>query len=684
MRLFLAGLVLIVSGVRAGATLQCTALATPATVRMEGLTERMGDIVIRCVGGPPASALNGSFTVFLSAPVTNRSNDGSVDASIAVSNGTDWVPVASTARLVSSSAVSFDNVIANLTAAGDILIQILGLRAPGARTVTAVLSFNGNQQLGFTTPVVTLSVPSRSMLAGDTGLAECPAVAVPDGATVDSLSAMGFPFASTRITEGYAGAFERKAAGADAGTRFLVKWTGAPAAATFVVPDFVAGSSALVPTAGGDMGVAASAGRWMPTSAGSLLLGRVTGTDANGAGGQVRAFDGTLGSVSAADRNRDVVFAVYEVLDSGADVIESAQFPAFLSLPVGSRTTEVVHSTVSLAPASTFTQSSPTAPIPRFTGESGPLDCPFLGDCTASWFPQLQVTAVATLKFRSPQKSTYQTGFLLVHNLGGGILEWSNSVHYVDASNWITLQPAQGVNKATIMVNVSPGDLALGVYHAEVTVQGSPAGTRVTFPVEMTVVEALPPAVVLPKVTAVMNAATRLPGAVAPGSVVVVDGSDFPADAGVTIAAIPATVLSRTASELLAVVPDGSAIGIVDVVVRSGDKASAPYQIQVAPVAPAIFGVINQNGSLNGTGHGAQAGEVLQVFSTGARIGDDPLEVKLQGRVVDRIQFMGAAPGLPGMLQVNFAVPSWASGPSADLVLCGKGVCGPAVPIVLR
>ena len=129
------GVLFVLASARASATMQCTLLATPAAVRIEGLAERLGDIVLRCSGGGPGAALNGSFGVWLSERVANSVKDGYADVSLAVSNGSDWVPVASQARVVNASAVSFDNVALTLKASGELEVRVAGLRATGARAV---------------------------------------------------------------------------------------------------------------------------------------------------------------------------------------------------------------------------------------------------------------------------------------------------------------------------------------------------------------------------------------------------------------------------------------------------------------------------------------------------------------------------------------------------------------------
>src|SRR5581483_5224272 len=51
---------------------QCAATSVPAPVRTEGLTERLGDIVIQCSGSNSGAVLAGNLTVALPVSVTNR------------------------------------------------------------------------------------------------------------------------------------------------------------------------------------------------------------------------------------------------------------------------------------------------------------------------------------------------------------------------------------------------------------------------------------------------------------------------------------------------------------------------------------------------------------------------------------------------------------------------------------
>src|SRR5437667_4557323 len=93
-------------------------------------------------------------------------------------------------------------------------------------------------------------------------------------------------FLNVSVTNRLSGtnSFQKKAGTNDSGIRIAAVYTGFPAGARIFVPDVVAGSDALQPTAAGDLGGSPSGGAYAPGS-GALLLSRVSGTDTSGAGG---------------------------------------------------------------------------------------------------------------------------------------------------------------------------------------------------------------------------------------------------------------------------------------------------------------------------------------------------------------------------------------------------------------
>src|SRR5215471_17101653 len=76
------------------APLICRVSATPPTVRIEGLAEKMGDIVLDCSGGTPGLVVTGNLTVQLSVPLTNRLTAGTAgDIVITADTGSGQVAV---------------------------------------------------------------------------------------------------------------------------------------------------------------------------------------------------------------------------------------------------------------------------------------------------------------------------------------------------------------------------------------------------------------------------------------------------------------------------------------------------------------------------------------------------------------------------------------------------------------
>src|SRR5215470_16873755 len=68
---------------------QCAVTSVPNQVSTEGLTERMGDIILQCSGSNAGAVLTGNLTVFLPASVTNRVNTANqaTDASLSADLG---------------------------------------------------------------------------------------------------------------------------------------------------------------------------------------------------------------------------------------------------------------------------------------------------------------------------------------------------------------------------------------------------------------------------------------------------------------------------------------------------------------------------------------------------------------------------------------------------------------------
>src|SRR5258708_6457699 len=87
-------------------SLVCKHTAVPHLVRLEGLTERMGDIQFDCSGGMPGTSFNGNLTFFLTVNVTNKLlANNTVDVPLTVDTGAGPVPANVPARLFSPNAI---------------------------------------------------------------------------------------------------------------------------------------------------------------------------------------------------------------------------------------------------------------------------------------------------------------------------------------------------------------------------------------------------------------------------------------------------------------------------------------------------------------------------------------------------------------------------------------------------
>ena len=679
-------------------TLFCTPTAVPPIVRSEGITERVGDIVLDCSGGAPGAVVQGNLTVFLNVNVTNKLlNDNSTDALLTVDTGSGPVPANVSGAPFGSTAVVFNGLAFTVPASGHVTLRITNLRGNASQlgqtpqqSIFAFVAFNQGSSLVTTNPQFTVAVTEPGLLADfSSKTVTCRGSALPSAINLANLFAAGTTFFSTRVSEGFATAFEPKDTFSDTGTRIMVQYSGFPAGAQLYVPDFVAGSSAIQRTAGGDLGVPASGGEYAPSVNGSLLLIRVVGADSNGAGGTlaypVPAVDTTFNSVSAVPLTNGAGNAVYEVVNSNAIVQESAQFPTFLGLaPFGTGSSTTANMSVTFAPLSTVTTVA-AAPVPRFVNVSPPLDCSAENDCSASYFPHLDV-ATTPLTFTAPPG---QTRYVQIHNDGGGELDWTATITFATGSGWLTVEPASGTNNATIRLDVQPGNVSPGVYQATLTVDAGPlAGSRsipVTFAVTSTA----------PAVSAIVNAASFQAGALAPGSLATITGSGLSGSlVNVTFNGVPAKLLYSSPTQInLEIPPELSGSTSAQVVVTVDGVSSAAQTVTLAAVAPAVFtnGVLNQDNTVNSATNPAARGSVIQIFATGlASPASGTITARVSGMIIASPYYAGPAPGIVGVQQVNLVIPDSLPATPAQLMVCALGsdphqpVCSLPVSVALK
>jgi uncharacterized protein (TIGR03437 family) len=698
---------------------QCVASGVPVQVRAEGLTERMGDILVQCSSANPGAVLSGNLTIFLPVSITNRvdSNNQTQDAVLFVDYGSGFVP-SGIAGLVSAGGIAFNGISFTVPPSGSLAIKISNLRAAVDELGT------GSYITAYISSPVPLSQSQAVVALPRTGLfatlygTDIPCTGSPLGSTTSltALFAAGTTFASTRMTEGFATAFAPLAAGDDTGTRFLVSYSGFPANAQVYIPDMVAGSSALVPTAGGDLGVPQAVGQYVPGS-GTLLLVRVQFADATGAGGfPLPTPSGSgpvlLDSVSAVPLSNGAGYAVYEVADTNPSVLESVQFPTFVSIP-NATAGAVAQESLSFAPVSTVMSASTSAPVPRFAAGTGtpPSDCTVLNDCQAGYFPKLSIDPMSIqLTAIAGGTMTSAPGYIPVQNAGEGIMSWTALVSYATGSGWLALSNTSGENNSSVQVYALPKGLTAGTYKASIVIDAGPLAGSVTIPVTLTVQPApvLPtptptpaptptptPTPILPApvvtVNAVVNAATFAVTPLVPGSLGTLLGANLSGQSvSVTFDGTAGTLLYTGASQINFQVPAslGSKTSTTLVVTVDG-SSSAPQVVALAPVWPAIFanGVLNQDNTENTAGTPAKAGSILQIFATGI-----PTSATVSVQIADQKNliplYAGAAPGLTGVQQVNATIPTNLAAGATQLIVCATAgsaqACSAAYPVVIQ
>ena len=694
------------------ATLNCIPAAAPPVVHGEGITERTADIFFNCSGGTPSATLNVNIFLFLNVDITNRLTSASSNTLTGISftadNGSGPQSLGA-AMLNGPGSIVFNAATFTLSSSGSVTLQLTGLRGAAnqldfdsTKSMQVLIGVNSNTAFTLPSDQLAVGTPAHGLYVAYSGDLVCTQAGSPapqNVASFVSFLAARSTFTSTRVTEGFADSFGPKSAvenlNADTGTRIVVQYSGFPAGASLFVPTVVAGSDATQPTAGGDLGLSASGGKYTPSANSSLLLSFVPNTDANGAGGTPAYLPGlsgsgtvTFDSMSQVTLTNGSGIAVYEVVDANSSNQESAQFPTFLAIaPSGSGTSVTTSENVSLGPLSTVQTATATDPIPRFELITPPADCSIVGDCGAKYFPVLSVLETS-LTYAAQAGGVTQTDYVQVQNSSGGLLQWTASVTYANGSGWLVLYPASGQNNGTVRVDAVPGTLAPGTYHATLTVNAGPlAGTKnvaISFVITA-------PTIQPPSVQSAVNAATFATGPLAPGSIATLMGSQFSGkNVSVTFNNIPGQVLFSNATQINLVVPAslGDATSAQLVVTVDG-VASAPLTVSLAPFAPGIFanGVLNQDYSVNSSKQPAAPGSVIQIYATGLS-GAGMITAKIGSEVVAQPYYAGPAPGFAGLQQIDLILPTDLTGSAVSVAVCGgptaaQAICSPPFSVAI-
>ena len=685
-------------------TLTCTPSATPAIVHGEGITERTGDLVFQCSGGQPAATFVANLFIFLNVSITNRleSSGDFTGLILTADNGSGPQPINVPPTRVGNGSLVFNGATFTLSSSGSVTLRLAGLRGAANElnfaansTMQVLIGLNPTQIFGLSSNQITVGIPEHGLYDGFSTKIICSQKGSPlpvDTTSFASFLASGATFASTRVTEGFADSFSPLSAwqnlNADSGTRIIVQYSGFPAGARLFVPTVVAGSDATQPTAGGDLGLTVSGGKYTPGANPSLLLSFVPNTDANGAGGKPLYSPGAPGSgtvsfdgMSEVTMTNGAGVAVYEVVDANPSNLESAQFPTFLALAPFSGNAIQTSENVSLAPVSTVYTATAKDPIPRFQQIEISEDCTVVGDCNAKYFPRLFVD-LPSLSYTATAGSGTQTQYLIIQNASGGVLQWTAALKYTNGNGWLNPSPASGVNNSGIRIDAIPGTLTPGTYNAILTINAGPLAGSKDIPIQLVITAPTPPLIQPPVVQAVVNGATFAPGAVAPGSIVSLGGTQLSGKiVTVTFNGLPAELLFINDTQINLVVPHGLGAKTSALVVVTVDGASsAPFTVNLAPFAPGIFanGVLNQDYSVNSSKQPAPLGSIIQIFATGLS-GTGVITAEIGNQVIAQPYYAGPAPGLAGVQQVDLILPSDLIGNNVNVSVCGGPPAGQVV-----
>ncbi len=692
--------------------LQCVITAVPTTVRLEGLSERLGDINLQCTG-TPGGDVQGVLNMFLGANITNRlSANGTLDVVTTVDLGAGPVSASAIARPLTISSLVLENITFTMPASGTVQLRIGNLRVAAGqqgavRPIQVFLASSGTSSIQVQNNSPTIGIAQRSLYLGTSSTSiVCSGALLPADTSFSELVLFGARFFTARITEGFSDAFEKRQPMTDTGVRVILRYSGFPAGARLFVPDVVAGSNAMEPTSAGDFGLVGAGGKHAPGGEGSLLLARVRDADAGGAGGTVVYTVPPPGSgVFAFNTTAEIElvngagYAVYEVVDSSRFALEIAQIPTFAGI-LPTDQPAIGRLRVTYAALSSLAEPSATAPIPRFADLTPPPDCEAVGDCAATYYPKL-ATDNPNLNFSITVDTPFHNRYLDIKNTGGGVLNWTARVQYRSGNGWVRLSPNSAAGPVYMRIDVTPNGMGVGRYEADLIIDAGPIGGQRSHPITMELRAAPspppppPPPRRAPSVAGIANAATMLPGLLVPGSLAVIRGADF-ADSGVivTFDGTIAPVVQSSATQIRILVPAelvgrGSAM----MVVIAGGVASAPSAETLAVASPGVFpgAVLNQDYSVNDAGNPALVGTTLQVFATGLPLSAaGRIVAQIHDRAIDPVPFGGPAPGLDGYQQVNVTIPGDLPAMTTEILVCGvahsdgRKVCSPAVPVTLR
>jgi uncharacterized protein (TIGR03437 family) len=279
---------------------------------------------------------------------------------------------------------------------------------------------------------------------------------------------------------------------------------------------------------------------------------------------------------------------------------------------------------------------------------------------------------------------------------GAAVLDFTAAAATQSNAEWLSVDPPAGSTPSDLRVSVKTSGLVPGHYTGTVSLSASdPSIAPVTIPISVTVRAAAGPII-----TALTNAASFLPGPVAPGQIVVLFGSGLgPANlirssvsaAGLVDSELAGTrvlfddvaapIIYTSSGQIAAIVPSAVATKTTTrIQVEYQGVSSSPLDVYVVAANPGIFtldrsgqgAILNEDQSVNSGQNGADPGSIISIYGTGGGqtdwSGADgappttaaslklPVSLKIDEQDA-AVLYAGIAPGLAGVLQVNARVP---------------------------
>lgn len=203
----------------------------------------------------------------------------------------------------------------------------------------------------------------------------------------------------------------------------------------------------------------------------------------------------------------------------------------------------------------------------------------------------------------------------------------------------------------------------------------------------------------------VLNAASLLPGPIAPGEMITLLGLIPQPSPTVSINGVPVPIIYSDSYQLNAVVPFGLNTTADATLAVQGSDQAVNLTIPTAATAPAVFAqsgsgvgpgaILNQDFTVNSSSNPASRGSVIMIYATGlgtlqsAPIDGQPVNDAIPttlpvtaaiGNVTAPVLYAGSAPGLiAGLIQINVGIPAELA-PAAE-TLVSLTVGGITVPL---